>query len=59
MPSIQPITDAVYGKRSSARKKPAKPSRKPRAGTLVGQLVGPEFEAELYRRLGLKPKRRG
>lgn len=42
----QPITDAVYGKKA-ARPKPAKPSRKPRLGTTLGELLDPTAASAL------------
>lgn len=45
-PGNSPITDAVYGKKA-ARKKPAKPSRKPRLGTTLGELLDPSAAASL------------
>ncbi len=45
-PGNSPITDAVYGKKA-ARKKPAKPTRKPRLGTTLGELLDPSAAASL------------
>jgi hypothetical protein len=49
-----PITDAVYGKRSTPRKPPRTAPRR-QAERLVGRMIGEEAVADLYR--GLKFKR--
>jgi len=53
MQGNSPITDAVYGKRSTRRPAPPKPARRP-AVTLVAGRIGEEKVAELYRKLGFK-----
>lgn len=47
-----PITSAVYGRKRGGPTKP-KPARRP-VSTLVGQVLGEEQVAELYRKLGFK-----
>lgn len=56
MRTSTPITDAVYGKRSTARKPPRKPQRRP-AQTLVRDRLQPELVAEIERRFKLDRKR--
>lgn len=53
MQGNSPLTDAVYGKRSTARK-PPRPVQRRRADFLVGTSLGEELVAELYKQLGFK-----
>lgn len=55
MQGTLPITDAVYGKRSTRRKPSRKPARRV-AQTLVRDRLDPKVVAELERRF---PERRG
>lgn len=58
MRTSMPITDAVYPKRSTLRKRrpTAKPRRRP-AQTLVRDRLRPELVAEIERAFGLSKKR--
>lgn len=56
MQGAMPITDAVYGKRSTRRKPSRKPVRRV-AQTLVRDRLAPEVVAELERRFPLGQSR--
>lgn len=53
MGTSSPITDAVYGRRST-RRKASKPAPKRRAESLVSSRIGEGEVEELYRKLGFK-----
>lgn len=57
MRSNMPITDAVYPKRSTARKPSRRPARRP-AQSLVRDRLQPEIVAQIERAFGLSKKRR-
>lgn len=56
MQGAMPITDAVYGKRSTRRKPSRKPVRRV-AQTLVRDRIDPTVRAELERRFPLAEER--